>query len=288
MNRSETYYFCPTFYSQHADSSVIVECLPEEPAKLVKCAGDEFCSTPGLHTENVCKSAVPRCGNGKVENGEECEVGGIGCDPETCKCVDGYHKTEEEKTSKNCIANVEPKSVMSYAELCVNFGMPGYFCAAVFNTSEPDTMALQCGANGVLSGEFYCPLGTTCSAKDFTIYNPCESFVAAATCGDGVISGNEECEAGGTGCDEKGCTCLPGYVPTVPLSKNCELNDYSKICTYHGLGKDKTLAMCLDGFNKTFLICSKDGATNSFMTSCPPGTSCTNKNEPIDGMPCTF
>lgn len=287
MNESETYYFCPTFYSPQADSSVIVECRPGEPASFARCPESEFCSEPGLHTENACKSAAPRCGNGKVESGEECEADGVGCNPETCKCEAGYHKAEDEEAQKNCIKDVEPLSVGSYAELCANFGVPGYFCAAAFNKSESDTMALQCGANGALSGEFQCPLGTTCRAKDFTIYNPCEGPAVAATCGDGVVSGEEECEVGGTGCDEKGCTCLPGYVPTVPPSRNCELNDYSKICAYHGLGKDKTLALCLDGFNKSFLVCSKDGGNNSFMTACPPGTSCTNKNAPVDGMPCT-
>lgn len=284
-NKTETYYFCPTFYSPLADSTVIVECATGKPVNHTKCPDGKFCSVPGLFTENVCASAAPMCGNGKLEEGEECEAEGVGCDPEMCRCEKGYHATEE--PSVNCVKDVEPKTVKSYSELCAAFEIPGYFCAAAFNKSEPDTMALQCGANGALSGEFYCPPGTTCKTKDFTIYNPCEDPAATTRCGDGIISGDEECELGGTGCDEKECTCLPGYVPTVPPSRSCELNDYSKICLDHGLGKDKTLALCLDGFNKSFLICSKDNATASFMTACPPGTSCTNKNEPIDGMPCT-
>lgn len=287
MKESGIYYFCPAVYSPQADSSAVVECRPGEPARTEKCPDGEFCSVPGLHAESACKSAAPRCGNGKVESGEECEAGGVGCNPETCRCEEGYHRTDEEGASVNCIKNVEPQPVASYAELCAGFGVPGYFCAAAFNKSEPDTMALQCGAKGALSGEFHCPVGTTCRAKDFTVYNPCEAPAVPATCGDGVVSGEEECESGGIGCNEKECTCLPGYAPAVPPSRNCELNDYAKICADHGLGKEKTLAVCLDGFNKSFLVCSKDGAASSFMTACPPGTSCTNKNTPIDGMPCT-
>ena len=293
------YYFCPSFYDPRSNSSAVVECPASGVANYNACPTDKFCTSTGLASENPCVSAAPQCGNGKLEAGEECEAGGVGCNPETCKCENGYHPAsdddEDGEPSVNCIKDVEPKPTANYSELCEGFKIPGYFCAAVFNKSETDAKAIQCGANGAFSGTFNCPAGTTCRSKGFTIYNPCNPPVDSSSEDDDgnkdssstLCGGKRECSGGGKGCNEKGCTCLPGFKPTVPPSVNCELNDYSKVCLSHGLGKNTTLATCLDGYTATFLICSSDGAADSFMAPCPPGTGCTAVGIPINGMPCT-
>lgn len=292
---TESYYFCPHFYDPSVDSSVVVECLADGSAKFEECPADKFCTSTALATESLCASAAPVCGNGKVEVGEECEAGGVGCNPATCECEDGYHPADEE-LSVNCIKDVDPQGTpANYSELCESFEIPGYFCASVFDDSEPKSLAVQCGANGAFSGVFDCPAGTTCRAKGFTIYNPCNPPVEDSEEGQkeegesdsSPCEGVKECDAEGTGCDEKGCKCLPGFKPTAPPTENCALNDYSKVCLSHGLGKNATLALCIEGYAETFLVCSSDGAADSFMAPCPPGTKCTSFDAPLDGMPCT-
>lgn len=291
----ESYYFCPHFYDPRTDSSVIVECLAGGTARIEECPAEEFCTSPDLATKKLCSSAAPLCGNGKVEAGEECEVGGVGCDSETCKCEDGYHPAED-GLSVNCIKSVEPQPTpANYSELCEGFGIPGFFCASVFSNNGSASLAIQCGANGAFSGVFDCPTGTTCRAKGFTIYNPCNPIASnSEDGGDGtkesdslLCEGEKECDVSGAGCDEKGCKCLPGFTPTVPPTANCVFNDYSKVCLSYGLGKNATLAMCIEGYEDMFLVCSSNGAADSFMVSCPPGTKCTAMDAPIDGMPCT-
>lgn len=284
----ESYYFCPHFYDPRANSSVVIECSADGAARFEECPANKFCTSTELATENLCASAAPLCGNGKVEAGEECEVGGVGCNSETCKCEEGNHPVTE-GPSVNCVKDVEPQPApaANYSELCENFGIPGYFCASVFGMNESDSLAIQCGANGVFSGVFYCPIGTTCRAKGFTIYNPCNPPVEGSSSGSMPCEGEKECDAEGVGCDERGCKCLPGFAPAVPPAANCVINDYSKVCLSHGLGGNATLALCIEGFDEMFLICSSDGAADSFMAPCPPGTKCMTQNAPIDGMPCT-
>ena len=290
----ESYYFCPHFYDPSVDSSVVARCLADGVATFEECPESTFCTSSALTTESPCASAAPACGNGKVEMGEECEAGGVGCNPSTCKCEDGYRPAEDE-ISVNCIKDVGPQDPpASYDELCESFKIPGYFCAAVFDSEKSAALAVQCGANGAFSGVFDCPAGTTCRAKGFTIYNPCNVPPAegseegpAEGSASSQCEGVKECDAGGTGCDEKGCKCRPGFRPTAPPTESCVLSDYSKICLSHGLGKNATLALCIEGYDDAFLICSSDGAADSFMTSCPPGTKCTTFDTPIDGMPCT-
>lgn len=58
------------------------------------CAEGSYCNLTGFSDANPCMartdSATPVCGNGVVERGEECEKG-AGCDPETCKCKNGFY-----------------------------------------------------------------------------------------------------------------------------------------------------------------------------------------------------
>eukprot|EP01106_Pelomyxa_sp_JSP_P016522 TRINITY_DN6202_c0_g1_i1.p1 TRINITY_DN6202_c0_g1~~TRINITY_DN6202_c0_g1_i1.p1 ORF type:complete len:242 (-),score=36.15 TRINITY_DN6202_c0_g1_i1:69-737(-) len=53
--------------------------------------------------------------------------------------------------------------------------------------------------------------------------SPSPSIDCKEACGDGVVDVefNEDCD-GGVGCNSTLCTCLPGYIPSIPISTSCQ------------------------------------------------------------------
>lgn len=96
-------------------------------------------------------------------------------------------------------------------------------------------------------------------------------------CGDGVIGDGEECEVGGLGCDERGCTCLPGYVPTVPPSVNCvpssgDEDRLKRICGSVSAANESGY-VCLSENSTEYLRCALSESVSAMMP-CAPGTRC--------------
>ncbi len=200
------------------------------------------CNTPG---QPCSMTTMPVCGDGGVNNGEQCDDGnalnGDGCSS-TCQlemgwtcptpgspcqpfhyCGDGVLDMGEQCDDGNAIPG-DGCSGVCHVE-------PGYVCPAPGN---PCANIWICGNAHIDPGEA-CDDGNTvggdgCSADcslvepTFTCPNvggnggPCTK-VAANSCGDGILAGNEQCDDGNTvagdGCSAT-CAGEPGYTCPTP------------------------------------------------------------------------
>lgn len=91
-------YYCSRLVNPRAPRDEFVYCDTDGGQTFqLACAKGTYCSLDGFSDENPCTGRTPSsdsdeavCGNDVLEAGEECEVGGFGCDAETCKCRDGF------------------------------------------------------------------------------------------------------------------------------------------------------------------------------------------------------
>jgi len=136
-----------------------------------------------------CESIPISCGNGRLDDNEQCDRGGgIGCTYD-CLCDDYYRSTDP--LSINC-----------------------------------ELIPPSCG-NGIINGNLgeECDGGTGCTydcvcEESYRPADPLELYcLPVPNCGDGDLDENEECD-GGTGCDDN-CVCGEGYRPANPLDVDC-------------------------------------------------------------------
>ena len=171
----------------------LIYCYPENRTyrPLLEKAADKTCM-PNLS----CIDAL--CGNGVVEvlRGEECD-GGLGCDPEKCKCLQGYSRTAPISTSCTPICGDGLKMEEEECDLSP-------FCTS------------------------------TCVCEQGHGYN--QKTKKCSGCGNGEIDEEEECD-GGEGCLQNcTCDASAGYEPSDPPVSDCVKTSYSDLLLFVSLG----------------------------------------------------
>lgn len=193
----------------------------------------------------------PRCGNGKVDDGEDCDDGEdngaspCGCSgacslPQTCD--DGDPCTVDDTCSGDTCAGIDPCAGLAGVE-CVPIDS-GYECRALCGNGRIDegedcdaggdnaTSACGCGKActwpTTCDDEDPCTVGDTCSAGACVGSDPCAEkagfecvpadtgFSCVALCGNARLDPGEQCDHGGQnggGCCTKACedACGEGF-----------------------------------------------------------------------------
>eukprot|EP01105_Mastigella_eilhardi_P006186 TRINITY_DN1778_c0_g1_i8.p1 TRINITY_DN1778_c0_g1~~TRINITY_DN1778_c0_g1_i8.p1 ORF type:complete len:1136 (-),score=118.35 TRINITY_DN1778_c0_g1_i8:46-3453(-) len=315
-NHTEASYSCVPgieshYLACHNGFLSFEECLPG----LI--CNSALLTAPRTIRYSPCLSASStfECGNGLVEPGESCEVGGTNC-TQDCKCVTGTAPTTP--ASRNCVSQLFTgqlcgNGVVEGTEQCESGGASctaGCLCAEGFVSTSPKSIhcvkkaaadiiaacatqhqtANSCMENvtgqylrcdgDVSKPEFFnCPPTSFCTVVGiFTAVVPCTVPVNQSVCGNGVVEPQEECDSGDN-C-EANCTCSAGFEPTSPISKHCLSTFFSDLGVQCG---NATGNMCVRGVTTAFLTCSKP-STVAF-SSCPEGTVC-NIAMGSSGFPC--
>lgn len=157
------------------------------------------------------------CGNGSLENGEECD-GGIGCTG--CICDAGFEPTVPASLDCQPICN---NGNLDPGEECDGgLGCTDCLCDANFEPTVPPSLDCQptCG-NGIPDPGEECDGGVACT--DCACDAGFEPIVPAsldcqAICGNGLLDPSEECD-GGVGCSD--CVCDANFAPIAPPSLEC-------------------------------------------------------------------
>lgn len=152
------------------------------PDRFGRCGvniSDQFCPTGTecthiLTQENPCtQSRIPRCGNGEIEDGEECETGGLGCNETNCMCMDGFQSLARRSCQVMPLANftdVCGKIKKQYwGEKQDNDEKEFAVCVGLF-----DRLFLRCSVSqlGTTSNIDTCPIDKRCGSVEMDI-NPC-------------------------------------------------------------------------------------------------------------------
>jgi cysteine-rich repeat protein len=234
-------------------------------------------------------SALEGCGNGVLENGEQCDdqnlLDGDGCSA-TCTVEDGYTCTGEPSFCEPICGN----GAIHGSETCDDQNTaPDDGCAPDCTIEagwqcfgQPSVCVRLCG-NGEMSGNEECDDGNTnpddgC-APDCTVEpgwqcsgspSDCEFL-----CGNGQLNGNEACDDGNTNPDDgcaPDCTVEPGWECDEDAPSNCNL-----LC---GNGTVDATEACDDGNNTDSDGCSSD-------CTVEPDYACVGENPSVCGpKPC--
>ncbi|KAH3764485.1 Fibro-slime domain protein [Pelomyxa schiedti] len=265
---------------------------------------------PNATSYNPCTiSNTSVCGNGLVEPGERCEIGGANCtkscsctmdtvatDPLSDSCTDNTAKpptcgdgqieeSEEcEVTSPTCsnkctclegLVPTIPKSIH-----CTRVNSSNLFAVCkVVNTTAFACIEnitryyLRCSNSSSVPPTFFeCPATSFCTTiGTFTASSPCTLPVSQSVCGNAIVEPGEECD-GGENCSPR-CTCFLGTVPTLPLSMNCiRGRNYNLVSECHNQSGLK----CVPGLVQYYLSCAPPFSIALQM--CPEGTICSAIN----------
>lgn len=225
-------------------------------------------------------TGVGICGNGIIEEGEECDDGnlmdGDGCSPE-CKVEPGWSCSGEPSVCVNLCGN----NVLDPGEQCDGDLLGGNDCttipgnytggtlkcspACLFDTTE--CILPGCG-NGILDPGEECDHG-----EENSTTGECLPNCKLATCGDGYVwEGVEECDDGNTSNNDsclnncKLATCGDGYVWTGV--EECDDGALNSDTTPNACRTDCTLPRCGDGVVDSGEEC--DDGNNIAGDGCSP------------------
>ena len=184
---------------------------PFNNTATVKCSGDdvEQCSEGTKKcVEKEC--SLMTCGNMKLEDGEECEVGGAGC--RGCKCTRGWYSN----STLDCVSRCGDE-IVTKDEECEKGGEgcddSECKCKAGWTTQGEVSCIPLCG-DGIITGNEECERGgegCTGSCKCDVGWITKGEFNCTSFCGDGIQVGREECDSG-SGCLDS-CECARGWYP---------------------------------------------------------------------------
>eukprot|EP00727_Mastigamoeba_balamuthi_P006657 m51a1_g2611 putative protein kinase domain containing protein (296) ;mRNA; f:501326-503303 len=249
-------------------------CLPgfvrNTPFVSFNCIPTSFCGNGNVE---------PVCGNGIVEQGEQCEVGGFGCSDQcvNCRCSNGF--TANNPPTRDCNPmSICGDHVIEPGEQC-EIGGDGCLstcqCSAGWAPTDPPTKnckVIQVCGDGIIEGAEQCELGGfgcawPCVCAPFAEPQSPPAINCAPKpllCGNCVVDPGEQCEQGGFGCTPS-CTCAAGTSPTVPPTLNCR-PDVPDLCP-GGVGLS-----CVAGISDYYLQCTPPFFTG--LRRCAPGTTC--------------
>lgn len=170
-----------------------VSSTPEENA-----ASSESSATQSVETSTV-STTEPRCGDGYVQSGEECDDGNSvnedSC-TSTCilaRCGDGYVQAGEQCDDGNSVNN-DGCSNLCKQPVCGNGIREGNEVCDDGNDNEQDACTSFCEpprcGDGILHRGEYCDDGN--DANDDYCSNACR----IAICGDGIVQTGEQCDDG--------------------------------------------------------------------------------------------
>ncbi len=220
----------------------------------------------------------PRCGNGALNAGEECDDGntisGDGCDSncKTTRCGNGVVTTGEQcddgntlngdGCDNNCTQTACGNGVVSAGEECDDGNVTSD------DGCDINCKTTRCG-NGVLTS------GEQCDDGNLINGDGCDTNCTPTGCGNGVATNSEECDDGnqvdGDGCDSN-CTrtaCGNGIL-TPP--EQCDdgnqvaTDGCTNSCTICGDGVVTAPEECDDGN-----LINDDGCDNSCQVGLPAG-----------------
>jgi cysteine-rich repeat protein len=173
------------------------ECVPG--SRGCACTAGGACDDGLLCNMGTCESPNPRCGDGRVEGDEQCDLGDALDDEGACKtnctlasCGDGWLGPGELCDDGNLIANdactneCQPAAcgdgVLHDGEGCDDGNQDhGDACT---NACQPAT----CGDGVVWRGHEQCDDGNPFNDDD------CTTACMVASCGDGFVNGGEQCD----------------------------------------------------------------------------------------------
>ena len=174
-------------------------------------SGDPTETTTTTTTEGVTEAPMPVCGDGVVEGGEECDLGGDNGDGAACTaacksavCGDGLvHEGVEECDDGNTEDGDACTNACSAAACGDGIVGPGEACDDG-NPDDNDACTSMC--KSATCGDGMMQPGEACDDGDMDDTDDCLSTCLVAECGDGVThAGVEECDDG-NGSDLDPCT----------------------------------------------------------------------------------
>jgi len=211
------------------------DAVDEDTGPGVDADADEPDTTAAADT-----SPAGFCGDGEVQDGEECDDGAANSDtaPDACRT---------DCTEARC-----GDGVADTGEVCDGADVRGTTCVAL------DAGAFSAGVPAC---------ATDCSALDTS---PCVPI--GAVCGDGVRDPGEECD----GFDFGGATCanLGLGVGALSCAAGCVLDTSGCACTEDGLAPNHSTSQAAPlepGLSEGLWICSGSDDYHS-LTVCPGGT----------------
>ena len=212
--------------------------IPATGEALVVWVGDD--TLPGLDENEIFGQLFrvdvtpPNCGNGELEEGEECESPfSACCNATTCQI---------EEAGVICRGAADPCDA---SEFC-------------------DGASAECPVDESLPDGFACDDGDVCITGDTCQSGVCEGTTCGSVCGDGVLEFDEQCEAPfGACCNEATCQFWPSDVECRPAFGSCDAPEHcsgsSGSCPFDGFVDNG--ASCDDGDACPLDVCQQGTCT---------------------------
>ncbi|NVB84945.1 MAG: hypothetical protein HOV81_41645 [Kofleriaceae bacterium] len=235
--------------------------------------------------DNGDNDAPPRCGDGVVDSGEQCDDGSANSNtlPDTCRtscktptcgdgvvdngetCDDGADNSDTDPTACNTDCTMTSMTcgdgVVDAGEQCDD--------GAANSDTNPDACRTNCKlakcGDGVMDGGEACDDG---AANSNTQANACRTTCALPSCGDGAIDTGEICDDGAANSDSAADACRTSCVlprcgdGAIDTGETCDEGTANSNTVPNACRTTCTIARCGDGVIDTGESCD-NGPANS-------------------------
>jgi cysteine-rich repeat protein len=240
-------------------------------------------STTGPGGGGGAGGAEPVCGDGNVDDGEECDDGVDNADTAACKsdctdqaCGDGFVGPAEECDEGADNADTAACKSDCTSQACGDgFVGPGEECDS--GAANADTAACKSDCTSQVCGDGFVGPGESCDDGNMVDNDACTNACVSASCGDGLTQPGEQCDDGNMvnadGCTNA-CTTPACGDSIVQMGEQCDLggaNSNNGACKVNCQNQ-----VCGDGFTGPGEGCDDGDAVN--------GNGC-NNNCVVSGSP---